>query len=138
MVIPIFNNNPRAPMRDNVTRSKTTYSTRNAGGDGTGEETRVGSFFIRGPVANGLDHRGYSRDGCCVAITYRLCWDQGHSSYVDCWRLYSLAEDVCREKGFTRSGIEFHQWSTVSRSFASSELLADGQTLAMRGYDCSL
>jgi len=41
MVIPIFNNNPRAPMRDNVTRSKTTYSTRNAGGDGTGEETRV-------------------------------------------------------------------------------------------------
>jgi hypothetical protein len=57
-------------MRDNVTRSKTTYSTRNAGGDGTGEETRVGSFFIRGPVANGLDHRGYSRDGCCLTITY--------------------------------------------------------------------
>ena len=41
MVIPIYNNNPRAPMRDNVSRSKTTYSTRNAGGDGTGEETRV-------------------------------------------------------------------------------------------------
>jgi DNA excision repair protein ERCC-4 len=32
MVIPIFNNNPRAPMRDSVTRSRTTYSTRNAGG----------------------------------------------------------------------------------------------------------
>lgn len=42
MVIPIYNNNPRAPMRDSVSRSKTTYSTRNAGGDGTGEETRVG------------------------------------------------------------------------------------------------
>jgi DNA excision repair protein ERCC-4 len=46
MVIPIYNNNPRAPMRDNVTRSKTTYSTRNAGGDGTGEESRVRPEFL--------------------------------------------------------------------------------------------
>jgi DNA excision repair protein ERCC-4 len=61
MVIPIFNNNPRAPMRDNVTRSKTTYSTRNAGGDGTGEETRVcTSLAVRGPGAHGPDHCGYS------------------------------------------------------------------------------
>ncbi|EIW69128.1 hypothetical protein TREMEDRAFT_62855 [Tremella mesenterica DSM 1558] len=41
MVIPIFNNNPRAPMRDAITRSKTTYSTRNAGGGDTGEEARI-------------------------------------------------------------------------------------------------
>jgi DNA excision repair protein ERCC-4 len=41
MVIPIYNNNPRAPMRDSVTRSKTTYSTRNAGGGETADEARV-------------------------------------------------------------------------------------------------
>ncbi|WWD16753.1 hypothetical protein CI109_101184 [Kwoniella shandongensis] len=41
MVIPIYNNNPRAPMRDNVTRSKTTYSSRNAGGGETAEESRI-------------------------------------------------------------------------------------------------
>lgn len=38
MVIPIFNNNPRAPMRDSTVRQRTTYSTRNAGG---GEEAHV-------------------------------------------------------------------------------------------------
>jgi len=41
MVIPIYNNNPRAPMRDSVTRSKTTYSTRNAGGGETADDTRI-------------------------------------------------------------------------------------------------
>lgn len=41
MVIPIYNNNPRAPMRDTVTRSKTTYSSRNAGGGESAEEARV-------------------------------------------------------------------------------------------------
>jgi len=61
MVIPIFNNNPRAPMRDNVTRSKTTYSTRNAGGDGTGEESRVCTLSLVSQVeADELDHCGYS------------------------------------------------------------------------------
>jgi len=43
MVIPIYNNNPRAAMRDNVVRPRTTYSTRNAGGgDGGAEQPRVG------------------------------------------------------------------------------------------------
>jgi len=42
MVIPIFNNNPRAPMSDSVTRSRTTYSTRNAGGAENVPEARVG------------------------------------------------------------------------------------------------
>lgn len=41
MVIPIYNNNPRAPMRDSVTRSKTTYSSRNAGGGETADDARV-------------------------------------------------------------------------------------------------
>jgi DNA excision repair protein ERCC-4 len=41
MVIPIFNNDPRAPMRDSVTRSRTTYSTRNAGGGETAQETKI-------------------------------------------------------------------------------------------------
>ncbi|WRT65456.1 uncharacterized protein IL334_002399 [Kwoniella shivajii] len=41
MVIPIYNNNPRAPMRDNVTRSKTTYSSRNAGGGEPVEDARI-------------------------------------------------------------------------------------------------
>ncbi|AAW45049.2 conserved hypothetical protein [Cryptococcus deneoformans JEC21] len=41
MVIPIYNNNPRAPMRDTVTRSKTTYSSRNAGGGESAEEARI-------------------------------------------------------------------------------------------------
>ncbi|WWC87511.1 uncharacterized protein L201_002401 [Kwoniella dendrophila CBS 6074] len=41
MVIPIFNNNPRAPMRDHVTRSKTTYSSRNAGGGEPVEDARI-------------------------------------------------------------------------------------------------
>ncbi|WVF66815.1 hypothetical protein IAT40_001557 [Kwoniella sp. CBS 6097] len=41
MVIPIYNNDPRAPMRDNVSRSKTTYSSRNAGGGETAEEARI-------------------------------------------------------------------------------------------------
>ncbi|KLT38478.1 hypothetical protein CC85DRAFT_281064 [Cutaneotrichosporon oleaginosum] len=41
MVIPIFNNNPRAPMRDNVARSRTTYSTRNAGGGEDAHESRI-------------------------------------------------------------------------------------------------
>lgn len=41
MVIPIYNNNPRAPMRDNVARSKTTYSSRNAGGGESAEQPRV-------------------------------------------------------------------------------------------------
>ncbi|KAL1410200.1 DNA repair protein RAD16 [Vanrija albida] len=42
MVIPIYNNNPRAPMRDTVTRSRTTYSTRNAGGgESEKEESRI-------------------------------------------------------------------------------------------------
>ena len=88
MVIPIFNNNPRAPMRDNVTRSKTTYSTRNAGGDGTGEESRVSVVslvLVWQAEADKLDHCGYSGDGCCVAITYRLRWNQGHSRYTDRW-----------------------------------------------------
>lgn len=41
MVIPIYNNNPRAPMRDNVSRAKTTYSSRNAGGGEQAEEPKV-------------------------------------------------------------------------------------------------
>lgn len=41
MVIPIFNNDPRAPMRDSVSRSRTTYSTRNAGGGEDAQESRV-------------------------------------------------------------------------------------------------
>ncbi|KAL7419755.1 DNA repair protein RAD16 [Cryptotrichosporon argae] len=41
MVIPIYNNNPRAPMRDNVSRSRTTYSTRNAGGGDAAEDARI-------------------------------------------------------------------------------------------------
>jgi hypothetical protein len=58
-------------MRDNVTRSKTTYSTRNAGGDGTGEETRVCIVSVDCHLeADKLDHCRYSRDGCCLAITY--------------------------------------------------------------------
>lgn len=32
MVIPIFNNDPRAPMMDPISRKTTTYSSRNAGG----------------------------------------------------------------------------------------------------------
>jgi DNA excision repair protein ERCC-4 len=44
MVIPIYNNNPRAPMRDNATRSKTTYSSRNAGGGDAAEDARVRNF----------------------------------------------------------------------------------------------
>jgi len=47
-------------MRDNVTRSKTTYSTRNAGGDGTGEETRVCTLPLLWQVeADKLDYRRY-------------------------------------------------------------------------------
>ncbi|ORY29555.1 hypothetical protein BCR39DRAFT_532115 [Naematelia encephala] len=41
MVIPIYNNNPRMPMRDSTSKSKTTYSSRNAGGGDTGEEARI-------------------------------------------------------------------------------------------------
>ena len=41
MVIPIYNNNPRAPMRDNVSRAKTTYSSRNAGGGDLAVEARI-------------------------------------------------------------------------------------------------
>lgn len=41
MVIPIYNNNPRAPMRDNVSRAKTTYSSRNAGGGESSVEQRI-------------------------------------------------------------------------------------------------
>ncbi|KAK4688167.1 DNA excision repair protein ERCC-4, partial [Tremellales sp. Uapishka_1] len=42
MVIPIYNNNPRAPMRDNISRSKTTYSSRNAGGgESAAEDARI-------------------------------------------------------------------------------------------------
>ncbi|TYJ54668.1 hypothetical protein B9479_004702 [Cryptococcus floricola] len=41
MVIPIYNNNPRAPMRDTFTRSKTTYSSRNAGGGEGASESRI-------------------------------------------------------------------------------------------------
>ncbi|WVR04063.1 hypothetical protein IAU60_001062 [Kwoniella sp. DSM 27419] len=41
MVIPIYNNNPRAPMRDHVSRAKTTYSSRNAGGGEGAEEARI-------------------------------------------------------------------------------------------------
>ncbi|BEJ11286.1 hypothetical protein CspHIS471_0107080 [Cutaneotrichosporon sp. HIS471] len=41
MVIPIFNNDPRAPMRDSVVRSRTTYSTRNAGGGEAAQESRI-------------------------------------------------------------------------------------------------
>lgn len=49
MVIPIFNNDPRASMRDNVARPRTTYSTRNAGGgDGGAEQPRV-SVAVMGP-----------------------------------------------------------------------------------------
>lgn len=42
MVIPIYNNSPRHPMRDSITtRSKTTYSSRNAGGGESAEESRI-------------------------------------------------------------------------------------------------
>lgn len=42
MVIPIFNNNPRAPMADTIVRSRTTYSSRNAGGgEGAADPPRV-------------------------------------------------------------------------------------------------
>ncbi|WVQ73869.1 hypothetical protein IAR50_003450 [Cryptococcus sp. DSM 104548] len=41
MVIPIYNNNPRAPMRDTFTRAKTTYSSRNAGGGEGATESRI-------------------------------------------------------------------------------------------------
>jgi DNA excision repair protein ERCC-4 len=41
MVIPIYNNNPRAPMRDSISRAKTTYSTRNAGGGEAADDARV-------------------------------------------------------------------------------------------------
>ena len=46
MVIPIYNNNPRAPMRDNITRSKTTYSTRRAGGGDTGEDAKARLLIV--------------------------------------------------------------------------------------------
>jgi DNA excision repair protein ERCC-4 len=46
MVIPIYSNNPRAPMRDNVSRSKTTYSTRHAGGGEATESSRVCIIFF--------------------------------------------------------------------------------------------
>ncbi|ORX36395.1 hypothetical protein BD324DRAFT_642553 [Kockovaella imperatae] len=41
LVIPIYNNDPRAPMRDSVSRTKTTYSSRNAGGGEAAQDARI-------------------------------------------------------------------------------------------------
>lgn len=91
MVIPIYNNNPRAPMRDNVTRSKTTYSSRNAGGGEQAEEARVslpchpsGRITIT-DSSSASDHRRYPRDGRSAPLLDRRGGHQGHSCDIDCW-----------------------------------------------------
>ena len=57
MVIPIYNNNPRAPMRDHVQRSKTTYSSRNAGGAEDAEPAKVRPQSLCRRWAGGADVR---------------------------------------------------------------------------------
>lgn len=49
MVIPIFNNDPRAPMSDPISRKTKTYSSRNAGG-GDGAPAPEVSYLITGCI----------------------------------------------------------------------------------------
>lgn len=73
MVIPIFNNNPRAPMADTISRTKTTYnSSRNAGGgEGAAERPRVSYGILETLVRSRTDRVRSSSTFASLAPCYR-------------------------------------------------------------------